>query len=180
MVKSNKRRFGQITARSRCIAAVATTWNETCSFLWGGRVKKAESYVCTRMVRPQNEEGNARTAMTAACGWWLNTERWRLILMRKAIWSHLKAPEPLQTFQIALKRCWYTQSFRMEITSLKSQSRLWYLIWAGIIQSLKTFNFTFRDICTKKSGSVAKKNVLGFKKCEQVWINAQTPMVYKT
>lgn len=61
------------------------------------------SVLCMQIVRPQNEQVNARTT---AWAWWLNTDRWLLISAHKAFWSRLKAAKPLQvkTFRLTLKR----------------------------------------------------------------------------
>lgn len=62
------------------------------------------SVLCTEIVRPQNEQANAKTTAWAR---WLNTERCFLISERKAFWSRLKAAKPLQvkTSRTTLKRC---------------------------------------------------------------------------
>lgn len=86
-------------------------------------------------MRPQSEQANARTT---AWAWWLNTDRWFLISVRKAFWSRLKAAKPLQVKTFAVSTCtrsewkWLYWCFRVRVWLL-TRARIRDRILAGFL-----------------------------------------------
>lgn len=118
---------------------VAPSWNDTDSNVLfslnstGFRGISLLLCLCTQIVRPQSEQANARTT---AWAWWLNTDRWFLISVRKAFWSRLKAAKPLQVKTFAVSTCtrsewkWLYWCFRVRVWLL-TRARIRDRILAG-------------------------------------------------
>lgn len=127
---------------------------QSCIFLWTLEavlrwapvmyVWSQAMYVCIQRVRPQNEQVNPRKL---ALSWWLSKDRWFLILKRKAVWSYLKVPKPLQvkTFQITWKTFDYAPMLKGN-HFINVSVRLWYVNQTRCIAVTVVFLFFFFNV----------------------------------
>lgn len=132
---------------------------QSCIFLWTLEavlrwapvmyVWSQAMYVWIQRVRPQNEQVNPRKL---ALSWWLSKDRWFLILKRKAVWSYLKVPKPLQvkTFQITWKTFDYAPMLKGN-HFINVSVRLWYVNQTRCIAVTVVFLFFFLMYYSVKS-----------------------------